>query len=111
RFRGKASPIHLFWGGLDLATTRFSGRPAPPSTRSVPNCGPQVMREAYSHEVSSCGYWPGGDTAGEGVFYSYAYPDPPGFRDASVRPDGATYDNALDEFVLPYELVRTAPDP
>ena len=111
RFIGKASPIHLFWGGLDLATTRFSGRPAPPNTRSVPNCGPQVMREAYSHEVSSCGYWPGGDTAGEGVFYSYAYPDAPGFRDAAVRPDGATYDSALDEFVLPYELVRTAPDP
>jgi hypothetical protein len=108
RFIGKASPVHLFWGGLDLATTRFSGRPAPPHPGGAPHCGPHVMLEAYSHEVSSCGYWPGGD--GEGVFYSYAYPEPPGFRDAPVGPEGATYDEELGEFILPYELVRTADD-
>ena len=77
RFLGKASPVHLFWGALDLAATRFSGRPAPAYATEVPNCGPQVMLEAYSHEVSSCGYWPGGE--GEGLFYSYAYPEPDGF--------------------------------
>ena len=80
RFLGKVSPVHLFWGALDLAVTRFSGRPAPPHPGGAPNCGPHVMHEAYSHEVSSAGYWPGPD--GEGVFYSYAYPEPPGFRDA-----------------------------
>lgn len=74
RFVGKASPVHLFWGALDLATTRFSGRPAPPHPGGVPNCGPHVMQEAYSHEVSSCGYWPGGEA--EGILYSYAYPEP-----------------------------------
>jgi len=109
RFVGKASPVHVFWGGLDLATTRFSGRPAPPHPGGAPNCGPHVMLEAYSHEVSSCGYWPGG--GGEGLFYSYAYPEPPGFRDATVAPDGAAYSAELGEFVLPYELVRTAADP
>jgi hypothetical protein len=82
RFLGKASPIHLFWGGLDLATTRFSGRTAPPHLGRAPNCGPHVMAEAYSHEVSSCGYWPDGGP--EGVFYSYAYPTPPGFADAAA---------------------------
>src|SRR4029077_8377717 len=80
RFIGKASPVQFFWGGFDLAVTRFSGRPAPPFPRAAPNCGPQVMREAYSHEVSSCGYWPGGGP--EGIYYSYAYPEPAGFRDA-----------------------------
>lgn len=109
RFLGKASPVHLFWGALDLATTRFSGRVAPPHPGGAPNLGPQVMHEAYSHEVSSCGYWPGGD--GEGVFYSYAYPEPPGFREAPIRPDGGSYSDELGEFVLPYHLVRTAPDP
>ena len=109
RFIGKASPVHLFWGALDLATTRFSGRPAPPHPGGAPNCGPHVMHEAYSHEVSSCGYWPGGD--GEGVFYSYAYPEPPEFRDATVRPEGASFSALLGEFVLPYQIVRTAPDP
>lgn len=109
RFLGKASPIHLFWGALDLATTRFSGRPAPPYLGQVPNCGPGVMLEAYSHEVSSCGYWPGGE--GEGIFYSYAYPEPAGFRDVTVRPEGARFDSELGEFVLQYELVRTAADP
>lgn len=109
RFLGKASPVHLFWGGLDLATTRFSGRPAPPYVGQFPNIGPGVMLEAYSHEVSSCGYWPGGE--GEGVFYSYAYPEPAGFRNAAVRPEGARYDGELGEFVLEYQLVRTAADP
>jgi hypothetical protein len=110
RFLGKVSPVHLFWGGLDLATTRFSGRGAPPYPGKVPNCGPQVMGEAYSHEVSSCGYWPG-PPGEEGIFYAYAYPEPAGFRDAPVTPDGARWDDDLGEFVLPYELVRTAADP
>ena len=110
RFLGKVSPVHLFWGALDLATTRFSGRPAPPYPHTAPNCGPQVMGEAYSHEVSSCGYWPG-PPGEEGVFYAYAYPQPPGFQDAPVAPEGARWDDDLAEFVLPYELVRTAPDP
>jgi len=109
RFVGKASPVHLFWGGLDLATTRFSGRTAPPHPGGAPNCGPQVMLEAYSHEVSSCGYWPGGSD--EGLFYSYAYPEPEGFRDVAVTPSGARYDDQLAQFVLPYELVRGASDP
>ncbi len=110
RFVGKASPVHLFWGALDLAHTRFSGRAAPPHPGGAPNCGPHVMREAYSHEVSSCGYWPGGP-AEEGCFYAYAYPEPPGYRDAQVGPTGARWDGDLGEFVLPYELVRTADDP
>jgi hypothetical protein len=108
-FIGKASPVHLFWGALDLAVTRFSGRPAPPHPGGAPNCGPQVMHEAYSHEVSSCGYWPGGE--GEGIFYSYAYPEPPGYRNVKVLPDEASFSEALEEFVLPYEVVRTAADP
>jgi uncharacterized protein DUF5996 len=110
RFIGKASPVHLFWGGLDLATTRFSGRTAPPHPGGAPNCGPHVMLEAYSHEVSSCGYWPGGDGEGEGVFYSYAYPIPAGFKDVAVLPPGASWSDELAEFVLPYELVRSADD-
>jgi hypothetical protein len=110
RFLGKASPVHLFWGGLDLATTRFSGRPAQPYVSSVPNCGPHVMAEAYSHEVSSCGYW-AGPPGEEGTFYAYAYPEPPGFREAAVGPDGARWDDGMAEFLLPYELVRTAADP
>jgi hypothetical protein len=110
RFVGKASPVHLFWGALDLAYTRFSGRPAPAHPGGAPNCGPHVMWEAYSHEVSSCGYWPGPPGA-EGVFYAYAYPEPPGYRDAAVEPAGARWDDGLAEFVLPYELVRTADDP
>lgn len=109
RFVGKSSPVHLFWGALDLAVTRFSGRGAPLHPGGAPNCGPFVMHEAYSHEVSSAGYWPGGD--GEGVFYSYAYPEPSGFRDAVVGPPPAHFDDALGEFVLPYEAVRTALDP
>ena len=109
RFIGKSSPVHLFWGALDLAVTRFSGRSAPPHPGGAPNCGPEVMREAYSHEVSSCGYWPGGE--GEGFFYSYAYPEPPGYRDRRILPDRASFSDAFGEYVLPYELVRTAADP
>lgn len=109
RFVGKASPVHLFWGALDLATTRFSGRDAPPHPGGVPNCGPHVMHEAYSHEVSSVGYWPGGE--GEGVFYSYAYPEPEGFRSCSPGPSAARFDEELGEFVLPYAAVRAADDP
>lgn len=110
RFVGKASPVHFFWGAVDLAYTRFSGSTAPPHPGGVPNCGPHVMWEAYSHEVSSCGYWPGGPGV-EGTFYAYAYPEPPGYRAADVAPEGARWDDALAEFVLPYELVRAAPDP
>jgi hypothetical protein len=108
-FIGKCSPVHLFWGALDLAVTRFSGRTAPLHPGGAPNCGPFVMHEAYSHEVSSAGYWPGGD--GEGIFYSYAYPEPPGFKEFAVAPAVAHYDDELEEFVLPYEAVRAAADP
>lgn len=109
RFIGKVSPVHLFWGALDLAVTRFSGRTAPKHPGGAPNCGPQVMWEAYSHEVSSAGYWPGPD--GEGVFYSYAYPEPAGYRDAPVAPGPAAFDEGLGEFTLPYTAVRQADDP
>ncbi|MDQ0799037.1 DUF5996 family protein [Arthrobacter sp. SLBN-112] len=109
RFLGKASPVQLFWGSLDLAVSRFSGRPAPPHPGGAPNCGPLVMLEAYSHEVNSAGYWPGGGP--EGIFFSYIYPEPEGFRDFPIRPAGAYFSTELSEFVLPYALVRTAEDP
>jgi hypothetical protein len=109
RFIGKASPVHFFWGAFDLAATRFSGRPAPRHPGGVPNCADWVQEEAYSHEVSSAGYWPGGD--GEGVFYAYAYPEPDGFASFPVRPAAAFYSEQLHEFVLPYEAVRTANNP
>ena len=109
RFVGKASPVHLFWGGADLCTTRFSGRPAPKHRGGVPNCPDWVQVLAYSHEVSSAGYWPGGD--GEGLFYVYAYPEPDGFADWAVEPEAAYYDGDLGEFLLPYTAVRTADDP
>jgi Family of unknown function (DUF5996) len=108
-FRGKASPVHFFWGAFDLAVTRFSGRPAPPHPGGIPNCPDWVMAEAYSDEVSSCGYWPGG--AAEGIFYSYAYPSPDAFADQPVIPEAAYFDQQLGEFVLPYADVRTARDP
>jgi hypothetical protein len=108
-FRGKASPVHFFWGGFDLAVTRFSGRAAPMHPGGVPNCPNWVMVEAYSDEVSSCGYWP--DGAEEGAFYAYAYPEPEGFRSAAVLPAQAYYDGSLGEFLLPYADVRAAPDP
>ncbi len=109
-FLGKSSPVHLFFGAMDLAVTRFSGRTAPDYSGEVPNCGPHVMLEAYSHEVSSAGFWPGAPGA-EGTFYSYAYPEPDGFRDVEVRPGAARWDEGLGEFVLAYEDVRTAADP
>jgi hypothetical protein len=109
RYLGKTSPVHFFWGAFDLALTRFSGRPAPQHP-GVPNVGAFVMHDAYSHEVSSCGFWPG-DAENEPIFYAYAYPEPAGFKDYAVEPAAATYSSALGEFVLPYEAVRTAPDP
>jgi hypothetical protein len=109
RFIGKVSPVHYFWGGADICTTRFSGRPAPRHRGGVPNCPDEVQELAYSHEVSSCGYWPGNGI--EGSFYSYAYPEPDGFADWPVEPAGARYDPTLGEFLLPYELVRSATGP
>lgn len=110
-FLGKASPAHFFWGSFDLAVTRFSGRRAPPHPGGVPGLPDDVTREAYSHEVSSAGFWPGSDAYPQPAFYSYAYPSPPGFADAPVAPEAARFDSALGEFVLPYDAVRTAPDP
>ncbi len=108
-FVGKVSPVHFFWGAMDLACTRFSGRPAPPHPGGAPNCADWVMVEGYSHELSSCGFWPGGGE--EGAFYAYAYPEPDGFRDYPVRPEQAHYSKELQQFLLPYETVRTATDP
>jgi hypothetical protein len=110
-FIGKCSPVHVFWGAQDMAVTRFSGRPAPVHQGGVPNLPDAVAREAYSHEVSSAGFWPGGGGIEEPAFYSYAYPEPPGFSDARVRPSAAYYHKALREFVLPYETMRTSPAP
>lgn len=107
-FAGKCSPVHLFWGALDLAVTRFSGRTAPEHPGGVPNCPDRVMVEGYSHEISSAGFWPGGGA--EGAFYSYAYPAPDGFAEAPV-PEGAFYSAELGEFLLPYEVVADSPDP
>jgi len=110
-FIGKASPVHFFWGSFDLAVTRFSGRPAPPHPGVAPNMANWAMREAYSHEVSSCGFWPGNGGYGRAAFYSYAYPQPPGFDAAVLRTPGAFYDRQLGEFVLPYDVMRQAADP
>jgi hypothetical protein len=109
RYLGKVSPVHLFWGALDLAVTRFSGRPAPDHPGGAPHCGPHVMREAYSREVSSAGYWPGG--SGEGVFYAYAYPEPDGYQGFELGLPASRYDTDLHEFVLPYADLRVAPEP
>ncbi|HKT61122.1 MAG TPA: DUF5996 family protein [Gemmatimonadales bacterium] len=111
RFAGKSSPVHFFWGSFDLAVTRFSGRRAPPHPGGVPNLPDWVVREAYSHEVSSCGFWPGGEIFPHPVFYAYAYPEPVGFKTAAVRPEGARYNDGLGEFVLPYEDVRRSSPP
>ncbi|CAN5652068.1 DUF5996 family protein [soil metagenome] len=111
QFIGKSSPVHFFWGSFDLAVTRFSGRTAPPHPGGIPNLPDWVAREAYSHEVSSCGFWPGGGPHPFPLFYSYAYPEPEGFPSASVGPDGAFYSTELREWVLPYEAVRTAASP
>jgi hypothetical protein len=110
-FIGKASPVHFFWGSFDLAATRFSGRRAPLHPGGVPNLSDEVTCEAYSHEVSSAGFWPGNELVPYPAFYSYAYPEPAGFAEAKVEPDAAFYHQQLKEFILPYEAVRTAADP
>ena len=110
RFIGKVSPVHFFWGAFDLAVTRFSGRIAPKHPGGVPNCADWVMEEAYSHEVSSAGFWPGAGL-GEAAFYAYAYPVPDGFSEYSIRPEAAYYNEELGEFILPYEAVRGAESP
>ena len=110
-FLGKASPVHLFWGSFDLAVTRFSGRPAPRHPGGIPALPDTVTREAYSHEVSSAGFWPGGGPIDYPAYYSYAYPAPAGFAEASVEPGEARFDPVLGEFLLPYDAVRRSPDP
>jgi hypothetical protein len=109
RFQGKVSPIHLFWGALDLACTRFSGRTAP-EHQSMPGLPDRVTRDAYSHEVSSCGFWPGAPGV-EAMFYSYAYPEPPGYAEYSIAPSMAAYSKDFGEFVLPYDTMRASADP
>src|SRR5690606_32608683 len=108
---GKVSPVHLFWGSFDLAVTRFSGRPAPLHPGGVPALPDAVTREAYSHEVSSAGFWPGGGAIDYPAFYSYAYPAPDGFATAPVLPEAAFFHEGLGEFILPYDAVRTAAAP
>jgi hypothetical protein len=110
-FTGKSSPVHFFWGSFDLAVTRFSGRKAPPHPGGVPGLPDRITREAYSHEVSSAGFWPGGVVAAQPIFYSYAYPEPDGFKTRKVQPDAARFDPDLGEFVLAYADVRTSSDP
>ena len=111
RFIGKVSPVHFFWGSFDMAVTRFSGRTAPTLSSASPNLGTWVMQEAYSHEVSSCGFWPGNGGFGQAAFYAYAYPEPEGFGAAKVAPGAAYYDQELGQFILPYDAVRTASAP
>ncbi|HEY7497597.1 MAG TPA: DUF5996 family protein [Vicinamibacterales bacterium] len=111
RFVGKSSPVHLFWGALDLAVTRFSGRRAPEHPGGIPNLPDRVTREAYSHEVSSCGFWPGSGSIAYPAYYAYAYPEPSGFANAKVGPSAAFYSPDFHEFILPYDVVRNAPDP
>jgi len=113
-FLGKASPVHFFWGSFDLAVTRFSGRRAPEHPGGVPGLPDRITREAYSHEVSSAGFWQGGASAPPGtepIFYSYAYPEPPGFRDSDSDLEGAIFDATLGEYVLSYDRVRNSPQP
>jgi hypothetical protein len=110
-FLGKKSPVLFFWGAFDLAVTRFSGRRAPEHPGGVPHLPDDVVREAYSHEVSSAGFWPGDDRLPEPAYFSYAYPEPEGFRDARIEPDGAYYHDRLQEWILPYEVVRLSDDP
>jgi hypothetical protein len=111
RFLGKVSPVHFFWGSFDLAVTRFSGRTAQPLTSDSPNLGRWVMQEAYSHEVSSCGFWPGNGGFGQAAFYAYAYPEPTGFGKAPMRAPGAYYSEDVGQFLLPYDAVRTSASP
>lgn len=110
-FLGKCSPVHFFWGSFDLAVTRFSGRPAPRHPGGIPGLPDAVTREAYSHEVSSAGFWPGSDAYPQAAFFSYAYPTPPGFNAARIEPAGAVWSKEMGEWLLPYDVVRTAPDP
>jgi hypothetical protein len=110
RFTGKVSPVHFFWGAFDLAVTRFSGRTAP-SHPGAPNLARFVAVEAYSHEVSSCGFWPGGGPVDEPAFFAYAYPEPQGFKDYPIQPTEAFYHTGMREFLLPYDVVRTAKSP
>jgi hypothetical protein len=111
RFCGKCSPVHFFWGSFDLAVTRFSGRPAPPHPGGIPHLPDAITREAYSQEVSSLGFWPGNAAAPTPIFYSYSYPEPSGFTEAKVQPAAAFYEPAFREFMLPYDVVRTAEKP
>lgn len=110
-FLGKCSPVHFFWGSFDLAVTRFSGRPAPSHPGGIPHLPDWVTRLAYSHEVSSCGFWPGGGPILEPVFYAYAYPEPKEYKNYSVRPKAAFYHNDMREFLLPYTALRQAENP
>ncbi len=112
-FTGKCSPSHFWWGGFDLACTRFSGRRAPQHPGGIPNCPDYVTREAYSHECISAGWWPGmvGSPVPDAAFYAYAYPEPDGCSAAPIGPKAARYDAAMREWILPYEAVRTATDP
>jgi hypothetical protein len=111
RFLGKASPVHFFWGSFDLAVTRFSGRTAPPPQSVTPNVASRVMAEAYSHEVSSCGFWPGNGGYGRAAFYVYAYPEPERYGDTRLKTAGGFYDKNVGQFILPYDAVREASDP
>jgi Family of unknown function (DUF5996) len=111
RFIGKVSPVHFFWGSFDLAVTRFSGRTAPPPKGVTPNVAAWVMAEAYSHEVSSCGFWPGNGGFGYPAFYVYAYPEPTGYGATRLRTAEASYNADLGQFILPYDAVRKAPNP
>jgi hypothetical protein len=111
QFLGKVSPVHFFWGSFDMAVTRFSGRVAPPLASNSPNLGAWVMREAYSHEVSSCGFWPGNGGFGKAAFYSYAYPEPQGFASAPMSAVDTYFDQNLGQHILPYDAVRQATSP
>jgi hypothetical protein len=110
-FIGKCSPVHFFWGAFDLAVSRFSGRGAPEHPGGIPNLPDRIVKEAYSQEVCSCGFWPGGDYLPYPVFYSYAYPEPAGFSEAKVKPDEAIYSDDMKEFILPYDAVRKSDSP
>jgi hypothetical protein len=110
-FVGKCSPVHFFWGSFDMAVTRFSGRRAPEHPGGIPNLGDWVAREAYSHECSSCGFWPGSGAVREPAFYAYAYPEPPGYRNYPIAPEEAFYSEEMREHVLPYDVVRRSSDP
>lgn len=111
KFVGKSSPVHFFWGSFDLALTRFSGKTAPEHPGGVPHLADKVVKEAYSHEVSSCGFWPGSDAYPNASFYAYAYPEPKGYSTARVEPPEAFYHQDLKEFLLPYNAVQTSQDP